>query len=554
MAFREPIPAPRQLHDREPNQEESSSAAFLRFQDRVEESQEWVLFSPSQAASTATGTQIVQTPHTAGLSRTSEFGSLGTRFGQTVQSIADDAFTEDGELDSLDEGLQAFRETSMYHSSSNQDQGAVLPTHDGLGTFPASSAPIQDQLWEHEQYNPKRKYEGSHRRRSSVQRRLDTIEELDLQISEEKRVRIEQWRTEQSQALLGEIEKETRRRNLHNSTAEHLSALTQLEGGNELGTTSKRSDTSGFPAGQAAEAEPFWKKLTRRFVLDVIGIDEPLLSVIVGETLPEDMYAIANLLNGTESDPSHSQHLLTEETWPDRLLRHVARELGLLVHKLSSHSSSYTATASPVPLDCAGMPISEQSSGNLQSPSRPNDKSNSESIPLFSPTMQDPAHNASWGLEDELSRDSHNVTVETNEAERLRKEREYWERELDIKMVFRFLRGRFSPNTLSRRLDTSNKPKPTREDSIRRADVIRWHHPLVARAHQPSIAKLRRDSTLRSFKRSVSSCASESVRSGVRPSLLRSNGSSRNYWDIGGSLGSGSAVASGVMMGTWGES
>jgi hypothetical protein len=32
--------------------------------------------------------------------------------------------------------------------------------------------------------------------------------------------------------------------------------------------------------------------------------------------------------------------------------------------------------------------------------------------------------------------------------------------------------------------------------------------------------------------------------------LVRSNGSSRNYWDLGGSMGSGSIIASGGM---WGE-
>ncbi len=329
MAFRQPVPVPRQVLAPQPNQEESNSTSSLHINDRVEQSQEWVLFSPSQAASTTTGTQTGRTPGTAGLSRLSDFGSLATRSGQPRQSNADDAFTEDGELDSLDDGLQAFGEPSLYRSSSNQGNTAVLPTHDGLGTFPASSAAVQDQLWQHEQYNPKRKREGNHDRRSSVLRRLDTIEELDLQITEEKRMRIEQWRMEQSQALLEEIEKETRRRSDNSSDTRHPLSNTGIGIGNDLiEPTPKQSDLKTPSLEKSKEVEPLWKRVTRKFIRDVIGIDEPLLSVIVGESLPEDMYAIADLINGSERGRSAKELSLVQETWPDRLLHRIARELG----------------------------------------------------------------------------------------------------------------------------------------------------------------------------------------------------------------------------------
>ncbi len=553
MAFRQPTPAPRQLCVSQPDQEEPTSISPSFLNNRFEESQEWILFSPSRAASITTGTQTDQTPRTAGLSRISDFGSLATRSGQPTQSNVNDLFTEDGELDSLDEGLQAFREPSIYRSSSNQGHGAVLPTHDGLGTFAASSTPVQNQLWQHEQYNPKRKYEGAHHRRSSVQRRLDTIEELDLQISEEKRMRIEEWRLEQSQAFLDEIEKETGRRERHSSITMVPSESINLDLGDDLlVTTPKQTNISGPLVQENEEVEPFWRRLTRKFIQDVIGIDEPLLSVIVGETLPEDMYAIADLVDSPERSPSQPQQFFTAETWPDRLLHRIARELGLLANKLSPHPDSFTAVSSSLPPQYAGIPISEPSSGKLKSHLRTKKGSCSKVTPLFSPTMKDPAHNASWGLEDDASREMVDAQAETDEAERLRREREYWERELDIKMVFRFFKGRFSSNTGPRRQETLHQPLTAREDSTRRADVIRRHHPLVARAHQPSIARLRRDANLRSLKRSVSSCASESVRSGRRQSLARS-GSSRNYWDIGGSIGSGSAMTSGGMMGAWGE-
>ena len=463
-------------------------------------------------------------------------------------------FIEDGELDSLDEGLQAFREPSVYRSSSNQAHGAVLPTHDGLGTFPASSTPVQEQLWQHEQFNPKRKYEGPHGKRSSISKRLDTIEELDLQISEEKRIRIEQWRMDQSQAFLNEVERETRKRERHSSIVGQRTNTTVLGAGHAAcGSTSQQNATSDLTSEESERVEPFWKRVTRRFIRDVIGIDEPLLSVIVGETLPEDILAIANLAHDPQASASVDQLCLTEEAWPDRLLRRIARELGLLVNKLSPHPGAFAAASSSSTIDYAGIPVPEQSSRKLESTHRPNTQSTFEVKPLFAPTMQDSSHSASWGLEDELSHEPNSPAAQADDTERLRREREYWERELDIKMVFHFLKGRFSSNSTSRPPDSLQQPATTTDDAFRRVDVIRRHHPLVASSQAPSIARQRGNSNLRPLKRTASSYATESMRSCRRPSAARSGGSSRNYWDIGGSIGSGSAFASGGMMGAWGE-
>ena len=83
----------------------------------------------------------------------------------------------------------------------------VLPTHDGLGTFGESSL-VQDHLRQFERFAPKRKQ----RRRSSVQRTLDALHEVEEVNDEEAKItRIEKWRLEQSKALLEEIERETRR-------------------------------------------------------------------------------------------------------------------------------------------------------------------------------------------------------------------------------------------------------------------------------------------------------------------------------------------------------
>lgn len=89
-------------------------------------------------------------------------------------------------------------------------------------------------------------------------------------------------------------------------------------------------------------------------------------------------------------------------------------------------------------------------------------------------------------------------------------------------------------------------PEKIADDNAKRTAIIRQHHPLVARAHRSPVL-LRRDSRI-IHRRPASSCASESVKSSRR-SVIRS-ASSRNYWDLGGSMGSGSLLASG---GAWGE-
>ncbi|KIX96348.1 uncharacterized protein Z520_08126 [Fonsecaea multimorphosa CBS 102226] len=542
MAFQQSA-APRPIVINANQSQDSSSQTQLR-QSAVEDSQEWVLFSPSTAESTITRTQTSQT---AGVSRASDV-SLNTagRSGRLESSVFDEEVTEDGELDSLDDGLHAFREPPLYPTISHQTQGAVLPTHDGLGTFPASSPPVLEQLWQHEAYNPKRKHDGHHRRPSSVQRRLDTIDEIEAQASEEKRMRIEKWRMEQSQALMDEVERETRRRlrrgSRQSSYQETLASINE----DVLGTTPKQSDYLSRPAAEPEEAEPFWRRITKKFIRDVIGIDEPLLSVIFGESLPDEAY---------DSRPSSSHVLpsipelategrpVEDSTWRDKLLQRIARELGVLVHQLSPHPGAFT-TYSRSP-DYAGMPVSvsrprPQVSLSPSEESPVKDTISSGMTPNFPPTIRDPAHAENWGFEE----DPVSTASPLDSSMSLRREREYWERELDLKMVFRYLRDRFASRSSAQSPQAAGQPL---EDAATRTAIIRQHHPLVARA-QRSPARLRRESRA-SIRRPASSCASESVRSSRKASVVRS-GSSRNYWDIGGSVGSGSILASG---GAWGE-
>jgi hypothetical protein len=558
MAFRQPTAAPSRHQSLEtPPHPESSTLPTSEHNNGIEQSQEWVLFSPLHDDSTVrTQTTTTTTQRTAGLSRLSNVDSFDTaiRSGRLESSVLEDEGPEDRELDSLDDGLHAFREPSIYRIPSSQGPGAVLPTHDGLGTFPASSPPVQEQLWQHEQYNPKRKFAGSHTRRSSVQRKLDTIEGLESQVSDEKRLRIEKWRMEQSQALLEEIEKQTRRRvRTDSSRPETCSTIRSAPKGTST-TTSKSLDRDEHLQAEKenTESEPFWRRITRKFIRDVIGIDEPILSIILGESLPPEAYepppSKSTLYTIPEQTVDDMKTAFGDEGWRDRLLQRIARELGELVNQLSPHPGAFSAYLSASNTDeYAGIPVAHPEPEALIEPAEEFKMSKVSSFtPNFSPTVQDPTHAASWGL-DEDATPSVSSAAPTAEQERLRREREYWERELDIKMIFRFLKNRFSSGSTAKPAAPPFPSSTPAQESARRAAIIRQHHPLVARAHQSS-ARLRRES--RTLAKRASSCASESVKSSRRASLVRSNGSSRNYWDIGGSMGSGSIIASGGM---WGE-
>jgi hypothetical protein len=332
--------------------------------------------------------------------------------------------------------------------------------------------------------------------------------------------------------MLEEIEKETR----------HQTRRQSMQPGGSLGlpedlfgTTPKQSD---FIREEPEEVEPFWRRLTRRFIRDIIGIDDPLLSVILGESLPEEALEPKKSTQSLPTIPEQVPEPVADDTWRDRLLRRIARELGVFVHQISPHPGAFS-TYNTQQHDYAGMPVSiprrtqPAPAHALQEPVIA-----STLTPNFPPTVHDPAHAETWGFEEEPS------PAFAESSLNLQREREYWERELDVKMVFRYLRDRISMNTDKPSAQDSEK---VAEDTAKRTAIIRQHHPLVARAHR-SPARLRRDSRL-SHRRPASSCATESVKSSRKTSIVRS-GSSRNYWDIGGSVGSGSVLASG---GAWGE-
>jgi len=574
---------------------DAPTTTLPQVQRPLEQSEEWVLFSPNAPSETTRThtTSTDRTPRTAGLSRFSEFGSLETAARSDHDDDAGTFLGTEEELDSLDEGLHAFHEPSEFGAPVNRAQQSadtVLPTHDGLGEF-EPDATMQQHMW---QFERRRR---APRRRSSVQRHLTILEDTEgISTEEEKRLRVEKWRLEQSKALLEEIEKETRRRRRMSMVSNGRNRVDQAQQ-ESMGTMppvaqsvlSARSESSD----EGTENMSFWQRITRRVIRDLIGLDEDTLSVIFGESLPEEgatptpgtpaEYSTDKALQEAGVDVSH----FSDDTWQTKLLERVAQELGTLVNQLSEHPGAFSTYhhTQTVP-DYAGLAPIKSTTTLASDPtsSRPA-SSQPTTSPLsahFAPTFPIQAsHTYSeaslWGIEEEPPEAS-NPAPDTSIAEDLAREREYWERELDVKMIFNFLMKRFSSSRRSSisSLPPSQLPQPqttrtphppslttsnNKEDnhsSARRAAMIRQNHPLVNRtttgsrlptsSAPPSQRESRRYATYyvppiglreKSSKlRSSSSCASQSTKKSKR-----SAGSRGNYWDLGGSVGSGSVFA-----------
>lgn len=574
MAFRQPQQrpqAPRQpdFQHRDPA---PPAAASQQKKTPLEESRDWVLFAPPSQ------TDTTQTARTADLSRASYFGSLGTGIRSELFESDDhvspqiaSAHDDDGtELDSLDEGLQDFQEPP---SPAIDQSGTVLPAHNGLGAFqPAlnANAPdvVQDQIWQHERYNPQRRQ--IHGRLSSVQKRLDALnnstESPEMDPQEERRLRVERWRTEQSKAVLEEIERETRRRyrRLNRTGGRSVEVGHSRISTPSVTTAHESISTDSTDSATKPETEGFWQRITRKVIRDLMGLDENTLSVIFGEDLPAELNATP-----TQDSPlsdvaaSETAGSVTDQTWEERLLARIARELGILVYQLSELESAFNTYKSR---SGRPRPVQTQSSPATKPLARPLPADlEDELVEIFRPTLNRSLPTSGpdaslWGIEEEpVDRTAQPLDPAD------------WERHPSIVMIFKYLRNRFSqssnptPGPLPAEWGTGGTASAlgTSPESQRRADLIRRHHPLVSRAtadqrRRESIRRHRSDllaSTLQQKRRQGgSSCASQSTR-GRSTRRSSGTGQSRMYWDLGGSLNESSAVSSGhaAAVGGWGE-
>ncbi|KAJ5788725.1 hypothetical protein N7457_003715 [Penicillium paradoxum] len=583
MAFQVPTHAPRRRTSYSAPRPPALRIPSSTPEQRDDDTAQWVLFSPT-AHTQSTSTDRTRT---IGASRLSDFGSFAATRSLTGvadeaddENALDDQLDEDGtELDSLDDGLHAFRAPELAPYSPirfDQGQPAILPAHDGLGSFQASSQAVQDQLWRHEQYNPRRPSYSQHRRNSSVQRHLDTVEESEANVERERWQRIEDWRMDQSRALLHEIERETRQHRL--SQVSRSGVPHSADNIAQASISEVLSNETNPPGNGSEDEDTFWRRITRKVIRDLIGIDDSLLSVILGESLPLDAQT------RHQEEPLDMETVLAREPEPDygdssmwqtKVLQKIAHELGILVHQLCEHPGAFTSyyqMTQDISAEYAGMPLDRlaESSVSLkptESIAPPSTDATGESMlsPHFIPTLNDlnREHEAQWGIEDEDPKPSDSIT----ESTRLQHESEYWERGLDVMMVFRYLRNRLGRRGCMHTETHTPSPPRRSPDASRRAAIIRQHHPLVARAHSRAQAQARRASQFSGvsnpagvsspllrphLRRPSSSCASQSAKLTALSSRRTMTGSSRNYWDIGGSE-SNSAIGVGAGLGTWGE-
>lgn len=552
----------------EDNQELSRQDVPIVSDRPQDESQTWVLFAPTDVTTTS---YLSETEHFLETPRQSRAGDLGS-FNSAAKSdtgadprqsallsVVDDRSTEDdAELDSLDSHLPEFRSVPDVYSQpqhTNQEALPVFPGHDGLGSFhvdqPALGSDAQEQIYQFERFNPRR----LRRRRESLDlTRLDLEHE---QVQEtEKRQRIEAWRLEHSRVLLSEIQRETRRRRLSQTSFPRRSSTTPTPIAVHP-TSDAESDTMTWhdedAIGTRSDSEGFISRITRRFMRDVMGMDDRMISILLGEASPGDDEDLSSTPRASQQLGAQLPDPTSQEIWQLDVLERISRELGILVGQISHHPGAFSTytRVQQTPLPYAGLPIipelnTSHSAAGSTLPANPKHAP----FPQFHPTIQTASQPIDIrGRSAEPS--SEPLQPQDSQAGNAFTEEE-WERDLDMKLVFRYLRSRFMPrSTASAPSTTAHLATSSTQDTAAKFARVRQHHPLASR--------MRPAAERRTFKatapaspvalRHPSSCASQSTRRSAR----RSSVSSRHYWDIGGSLGTGSVITPNGPMGSWGE-
>lgn len=599
MAFHQPTRQLQQRVTRVESQDGELAVLSPPALPQTDESQTWVLFTPATDAGTTTSylssTQDDQI--TPGRSRISDLGSLDTAARSDFNSqprnsdvLEGSVAEEDAELDSLDSHLPEFRAaTNPYNQPEVPHAEPVLPGHDGLGSFrfdaPGISAETQERLYAFERYNPNR-----------VKRRTESFDLATLQLETEeaqeleRNRRIEAWRLEQSQLLLEDIRKETRRRRHSEASLRKTQPATsrtqeaveksvadqEAEDINLSGTDWHDQDG---PSSSDNVKSGLLSRIARRVICDLMGIDDRLLAILFGEALPDDGMVSsapeACAADTTSPAFAHKEESSDDSAWQLHMLERIARELGILVHQMSTHPGAFSThtRAQHVPLPYAGLTVIPEAPADV-SDGVPKMTDSALSMPQFQPTIAQSAGIHGARLSD-LPPPSAPSTADMAPSDGPQTfTQQEWEQELDISLVFRYLRSRF---TSSRQTSpafssgTSHLATSSTQDVAAKAARVRQHHPLVSsHAHAHGYHHRPRPVERRTFKatgvpssssvvnialrHAPGSCASQSTRRSARRSSISSRpSSSRYYWDIGGSVGTGSIIASTGPMGTWGE-
>ncbi|CCC12335.1 hypothetical protein SMACR_05513 [Sordaria macrospora] len=685
MAFHQPARQLQQQRNRVLSSD-GSSAVFSPQPTGLGESQTWVLFTPGTDAGT-TASYLSDSIHddqqvTPGRSRVSDLGSFDTAARSDFnsqnnnsvvpsdlleESIAeeeeeeDDEEDEDPEFDSLDSHLPDFR-TPLGQSPQNGHAIPVFPSHDGMGSFqfkpPGMSSDIQERLYQFERLNPNR-----------IQRRNEALEQIHMEYGgqevedNERNRRIEAWRLEQSKLLLERIRKETRRRQSQTSLRTVNSARSVDDKAASVLGQLDQDDTASLASddwhdhddeykAQSSSTETLKEAVnketsegiigrTREAICSLIGVDDRLLAILLGEALPDEEELSTTPTASTTMNVDSQVQTSEDSTWQLRMLNRIAKELGMLIHQLSTSPhpgafSTYTRVQQ-MPLPYAGLPVIPEASAVTNNDSVSRDDSDvASNMSQFKPTITQPATASEQGqasaatpalsevtsskLTTSTGPAPSDVTSTTGAAppttttpsvsqqQKPTFTQDEWEQELDIGLIFRYLRSRFSPSSRPPSPTSFSGPSLTPSSSsifatastadlAAKAARVRQHHPLMSHHRRPPATRTFKVSTpsgassiitsptnaaaaaaaavVSVMRQRAGSCASQSTQrsaanrttgrgsvkrrnSGASTATGRVSHGSRHYWDFpmgpGGSVKGGSVVAgAGGGMGSWGE-
>ena len=582
MAFRSPATARRHLtlqsipaHDDDQRRLDSPSllgSPAISHTPTIEaDADEWVVFSPSSvggATAAVTGTHA--------LSQASDLLSVGSACSpRVIRRGFSGGFTdledevefeeeeeEEDEEDEEDESYDTETDSLRPFRDLGNEGPVMLPMHDGLGTFPSSSGVVSGLR--------------------SLEESLRIVAEAagGESTSDDINARIQKWREEQGQALLDEIQRASRRRTSlfsgsirggdlkdEDEASMNIEGLeTEVEEAEKCTSTStptqSNSGASTAAAHGGAHEETLWRRITRRFIRDIMGIDDDLLQVIFGEALPEE---------ATASFLAEGGRLGSEAE--ERMLNRIARELGVMVNQYTPHPASDgrafstiagkvksrdglsgdnddgVKTPQPPPPPPAQQYQQEEPTSIPQPRPRSQSTASTSSIPhyQFAPTLpplqQSPHHPTLWNIEESLQEEK---AAKAEAAKR----KEYWEQELGVRVFFSFLKSRFS---------SSSPSAPTSTPSTESAAGIT--HPLIPRARVVYPRRRLVGGGVGGGLRSGSTCASQSGTKAKTGKRSRNGGAggggaggSRSrggfYWDVPRSVGSGTSSC--VGTGVWG--
>ncbi|KAI5807496.1 hypothetical protein DFH27DRAFT_523134 [Peziza echinospora] len=558
--------------------------------------EEWIVFSPSVTVeSDFTATEIGTNDGRHG---PSDFWTEGTesrlsgthnRSSYHHETEAEDDDEEedhmayhDGymrELDDDEDSLQPFRENPV-----------LLPTHDGMGMFPSQNGEEDATVF----------MPGVESLEKSL-RLLAGRHSNFFEEEEDVNSRIQKWRLEHSNAFLEEMQ-EARNRKIRAGflrTQSSKALREEMEASMMLDDEDYDSEHTSIQRGESVDGhqdgevpETFWRKITRSLMRDIMGIDDTVLEVIFGESLPP-------LALNPPAPPARNE--IIGEKWERSLLERIARELGILLQQYTVHPtqgafSTYTRTNSSVMLaddktklgndggvtprarslrstaSLANLPALSNTGETLTDSVDPADKVQ------FMPTLSQRRRNHAasrpklWAEEEAQTAKKKAVDEASIDAQ---SRKDYWEQELGVSVFFSYIKSRFTSS------QTPSTPAPPSTKSLRKAassaDMHRpiYHqHPLLQRRHQTrrSVSASSQQSSPGAIAnsswnilglggyRNGSSCASQSTKtSKAVPSKGKgkvaqgpaSTLSKSYYWEVDTSVSSTGGSCMG--MGIWGE-